>query len=144
MSFKHMVSGKRKNERKDDEGISNFVVQTSLPSILLHAYIYRGRQQERIIEISEWVWSVRCVFLLFLQTQGMVMSLSCMISTLKYSYFSYRMSTDQSQICHSLLNQKIIIFCSNTRGKLDVLNFIRDVSSSPKWHFPKGISLFIT
>ena len=36
------------------------------------------------------------------------------------------------------------IFCSNTRGKLGVLNFIREVSLSPKWHFPEGISLFIT
>lgn len=44
---------KRENERKDDEGISNFVVQTSLPSTLLHAYIYRGRQQERTVEIFE-------------------------------------------------------------------------------------------
>ena len=44
---------KRKNERKDDERISNFVVQTSLPSILLQAYISWERQQERTIEISE-------------------------------------------------------------------------------------------
>lgn len=44
---------KRKNERKDDERISNFVVQTSLPTIVLHAYIYRERQQERTIEIPE-------------------------------------------------------------------------------------------
>lgn len=98
---------KRKNERRDDERISNFVVQTSLPSILLQAYISWERQQERTIEIPELSMKGQlCFSSQLLQTQGMIMSLSWVIYALKYSYFSYRMTTVQSQICHLLLNQK--------------------------------------
>ena len=52
-----MVSGKRERMkgRMMRELISDFVVQTSLPYTLLRAYIYRGRQQERTVEISEEV-----------------------------------------------------------------------------------------